>query len=303
MLEESLELLAVQPGRIWVDATAGSGGHLREIVRLAGGSGQVLAIDRDGQAIANLQSRASGNVTFVQANYADLESILAARGIATVDGGIFADLGVSSMQLDQAERGFSFTRDGPLDMRMDPLSKTTAATLVNTLKQEDLADLIYRYGEERYSRRIARRIVERRPLKTTLELAQIVAASVPIQRSAKHRDTSHPATRTFQALRIAVNDELASLEKFLRSAIRCLAPGARLVVITFHSLEDRLVKQIFKEAASPCICPGRQPVCTCNHKPELLIITRKPVVPSQKEVLANPRSRSAKLRAGEKRAQ
>ena len=218
------------------------------------------------------------------------------------------------MQLDQPERGFSFTNDGPLDMRMDTTQPVSARELVNTLDERELADIIYRYGEERHSRRIARAIVNNRPFGTTGELAHVVSRTLGISNKGKKRRTArgripgssagagekHPATRTFQALRIAVNKELESLEIFLEQCVDLLAPGAVLAVITFHSLEDRMVKQFLREKASPCICPPRQPVCTCCKKPELLIITRKPVVANPEEILANIRARSAKLRAGQK---
>jgi len=302
MLEKSLELLNVREGLVWVDATAGAGGHLLQIAARAGRSSTVIGIDRDIHALQTLRSTAGSGVNLVHANYSDIVSALSGLGIDTVTGGILADLGVSSMQLDDASRGFSFMSDGPLDMRMDPTQTTTAADLVNTLPEKELADIIFRYGEERLSRRIARKIVAARPLNTTAQLASLVSSCLPSpkKKPGPWRDTSHPATRTFQALRIAVNQELASLEKFLRSSLELMAPGARLVVITFHSLEDRLVKQIFREAASTCICPPRQPLCTCNKRRELLIITGKPLIPDASEVLANPRSRSAKLRAGEK---
>src|SRR4030095_12021239 len=245
-----------------VDATAGAGGHLLQIAEKAGRSSTVVGIDRDIHALQALKSTADPDVNLVHANYSDIAGALSGLGIDTVSGGILADLGVSSMQLDDASRGFSFMSDGPLDMRMDPTQATTAADLVNTLPEKQLADIIFRYGEERLSRRIAHRIVEARPLHTTLQLANLLRGCIPSPKKnpGPWRDTSHPATRTFQALRIAVNQELESLEKFLRSSLGLMAPGARLVVITFHSLEDRLVKQIFREAASACLCPPRQPV-------------------------------------------
>lgn len=302
LLEKSLEVLNVRPGRhVWVDATAGAGGHLKEIAARAGPEATIVGFDRDLSAIsclAALEEKIPGKLHLRHANFSSLEEELKDLGIDTVDGGILADLGVSSMHLDRAERGFSFSLDGPLDMRMDQSTGTTAADLVNTLKEKELADIIYQFGEEKASRRIARKIVESRPITTTGQLAEIVARCV--KRSA--RDRSHPATRTFQALRIAVNDELKHIEKFLQSAIKLLSPGARLVVLTFHSLEDRLVKQKFRQAAADCICPPRQPVCTCDHKSELLIITRKPLLPESSEILANIRSRSVKLRACEKKA-
>ena len=305
LLDEALELLDLQPGKLYVDATAGAGGHLLRIEQKLSSSGgqhpSLIGIDRDEQSLRTLATKVGASVSLIHANYEDIRSALSQYGINTISGGIIADLGVSSMQLDDPDRGFSFLRDGPLDMRMDSSQRVTAAQLINNLSEFDLAEIIFRYGEERHSRLIARNIVRARPLQTTLELAEIVRRSLPRPKTkGTARDTSHPATRTFQAIRIAVNTELASLEKFLKEAIDLLEPGAKIVVITFHSLEDRLVKQIFKRASIECVCPPRQPVCTCNHKRELLIITRKPVVAEEKEVLANIRSRSAKLRAGEK---
>src|SRR6185437_14325495 len=275
MLRQSLELLNVSPGKVYVDATAGAGGHLREIAARTGGSGTVIGIDQDINSLnkleAALQTEGLNSVKLAHANFRDIKQVIGDLNIGTVNGGILADLGVSSMQLDNAERGFSFIKDGPLDMRMNPTARVTAEKLVNELPERELADIIYRYGEERLSRQIAHRIVEARPIKTTAELAAVVSRVVGGKRAKARRyhgrsdrDQSHPATRTFQALRIAVNDELGSIEEFLREAIEVLEPGARLVVITFHSLEDRLVKQILREAAAPCICPPRQPVCTCN---------------------------------------
>ncbi len=307
MLEQSLTMLNLRPGLIWVDATAGLGGHLRQILNRAGPTSTVLGIDRDPEAIQLLHSEFGNLVHLSCANYSNVKNILAGYGIGTVTGGILADLGVSSLQLDTQERGFSFLHDGPLDMRMDPEAPVSAATLVNTLPEKELADIIYRFGEERQSRLIARRIVQSRPLTTTRELSSLVSACVVASaKSKKHRsgryrkDISHPATRTFQALRMAVNDELPGLEKFLKDAIQLLSVGARLVVITFHSLEDRLVKQMFREASLACICPPRQPVCTCRKSRELQILTKKPLTPDSEEIIINPRSRSAKLRAGEK---
>jgi 16S rRNA (cytosine1402-N4)-methyltransferase len=301
MLQQAIDLLNVRPGLTYVDATAGAGGHLSEILRRTAGQSTVFGIDRDLESLDRLRSRFGEQVRFAHSNYDEIGDIIEESELGTVSGGILADLGVSSMQLDNPDRGFSFLQEGPLDMRMDPTAHKTAEELVNSMSEKDLANIIYQYGEERHSRNIARRIVEARPIKSTRQLAEIVTRSIrkPPGRG-RNRDTSHPATRTFQALRIAVNDELASLERFLRSSIKVLSPGARLVVITFHSLEDRIVKQILRDAAAACVCPPRQPVCTCHRRPELLIITRKPVIPDEQEVLANPRSRSAKLRAGEK---
>ncbi|HEY9714884.1 MAG TPA: 16S rRNA (cytosine(1402)-N(4))-methyltransferase RsmH [Chroococcales cyanobacterium] len=317
LLEEAVDLLNVRPGLTYVDATAGAGGHLQEIWNRtksnieSGGAflsadqnqpPQLIAIDRDNRSLSKLRDRFGSSISYANANFEEIETVVKELGHRTITGGILADLGVSSMQIDDPDRGFSFMRDGPLDMRMDTDQSLTAEYLINNSSESQLAEIIFKYGEERYSRRIASAIVRARPLHTTLELAEVVSRCVK-RSSSKHgsgRDSLHPATRTFQAVRIAVNNELENLEKFLHSAISVLSPGARLVVITFHSLEDRLVKQIFRESATNCICPPRQPLCTCQHKAELLIITRKPVVAGEKEVLANIRSRSAKLRAGEK---
>lgn len=314
LLHETIDALNIRPGKVYVDATAGGGGHLSAIwekLSLAGGgesSGRpnLIGIDRDGDVISDLHSRFADRVKLVRSNFAEIKEALAGEGVRTVDGGILADLGVSSMQLDQPERGFSFLREGPLDMRMDARQPLTAERLINSYSEEELAKIIYEYGEEKFSRSIARAIVKERPLHTTSQLADVVSRNVRHQRkriSKSNRydpELQHPATRTFQAIRIAVNDELASLEKFLADCLSILAPGARLAVITFHSLEDRTVKQFLRRAASSCVCPPRLPVCTCHHQPEMLIITRKPIVAEEKEVLANIRSRSAKLRAGEK---
>lgn len=306
MLPESMEFLNFSDGGVWIDATAGAGGHLREISKRAGKDATVIGIDQDKHSLDALKGQMdgdiqSGHLKLAHANFSEVEEVLNEYGINTITGGILADLGVSSMQLDNPERGFSFSKDGPLDMRMDPTARTTAEDLINKLSEKELADIIYKYGEERLSRQIARRIVEARPIKTTTQLSSVVSPVVLRHRGGgKHRDESHPATRTFQALRIAVNDELGSIESFLRTSIKLLAPGARIVVITFHSLEDRIVKQIFREAAAACVCPPKLPICMCQKKQELRILTPKPLLPDLKEVLANPRSRSAKLRAGEK---
>jgi 16S rRNA (cytosine1402-N4)-methyltransferase len=314
MLEESVSLLNVRKSRLSIDATAGAGGHLNKICQLRGSSDGVIALDRDLGALECLRQQAQtgplSGLTFVHSNFAQLAAVLARLGIDAVDGGILADLGVSSMQLAESSRGFSFLREGPLDMRMDVNNSLSvkAHEIVNSWAEADLANIIYQYGEETRSRMIARGIVNNRPIHTTLALAEIVAAVLTKhghhrrrqQKFSSRKPSAHPATRTFQALRIAVNDELDSLRQFLEQAAMLLTPGARLVVITFHSLEDRIVKQFFKQKASNCICPPRQPVCTCKKKPEFLIITPKPLIASEKEVLANIRSRSAKLRAGEK---
>ncbi|PWU00442.1 MAG: 16S rRNA (cytosine(1402)-N(4))-methyltransferase [Candidatus Melainabacteria bacterium] len=309
MLDSAVALLNVRPGLTYVDATAGGGSHLKKILDKQKGSGLAIGVDKDTGAIEKLKTRLKGEkVELVQADFAELKEILPRFGVSTITGGILADLGVSSMQVDDPARGFSFNKDGPLDMRMNDRQELSAAQLVNQLPQDELANLIFEYGEEKNSRAIARAIVAARPLNRTSELAEIVCRAAKgrgIRQSKRSSRTGkvnaiHPATRTFQALRIAVNSELESLELLLEQSRSLLAPGARLVVITFHSLEDRLVKQFFRRMASHCVCPPRQPVCTCDKKPEFLIITRKPLVAEEKEVLANVRSRSAKLRAGEK---
>jgi 16S rRNA (cytosine1402-N4)-methyltransferase len=319
LLAETIEMLNVRPGLTYVDATAGAGGHLSAINKAAHGQARIVGIDQDVDTLEALRERAPTEVTLLHSNFRYLKEALLQSGINTVDGGILADLGVSSMQIDRGERGFSFQKDGPLDMRMDTTQSLSAYDIVNGWKEEPLADVIYQYGEERYSRRIARRIIESRPIKTTLELSEIVARCVPRgsdKKSRKYHAPSsggeggvarktghsaiHPATRTFQAIRMAVNEELPALQEFLQASLTILKPGARLVLITFHSLEDRLVKQFFKQAAASCVCPPKMPKCGCNKQSELLIITRKPVIASSQEILANARSRSAKLRAGQK---
>lgn len=305
MLEESMAHLNLQSGKTYVDATAGAGGHLLRIAHGAGKGSTVFGIDRDVDAISRLRGLVPDNVKLIHSNYSRMKEELAALDIHTIDGGILADLGVSSMQLDEAHRGFSFMHEGPLDMRMDQSRGQTAEELLNSVSENELADIIFQYGEERFGRQIARAIVNQRPIKTTRQLSDLVASTLrKSQKQKGRRDqggmSKHPATRTFQAIRIAVNEELKCLEKFLEDSVKLLAPGARLVVITFHSLEDRLVKQFLRRESASCVCPPRQPLCTCNKKSQLLIITRKPVVASGEEVLANVRSRSAKLRAGEK---
>ena len=253
-------------------------------------------MDSDPEALQVTRDRLAvfgSRVTLVHSSFVRLEEIARQSGFYPVHG-VLLDLGLSSMQLSVAARGFSFQRDGPLDMRMDPSLQKTAADLVNDLPVEELADLLWRYGEERHARRIARAIVAARPLSITGELSQVVARAVG------QRGRIHPATRTFQALRIAVNDELGALEAVLPQAMRVLAPGGRLAIISFHSLEDRLVKSFFHQESRDCICPPKMPICSCGHKASLKIVTRRPMVPSATEKAHNPRSRSAKLRVAEK---
>jgi 16S rRNA (cytosine1402-N4)-methyltransferase len=304
LLHEAIEALNVRPGGRYVDATVGLGGHATAILEAAGPEGRLLGIDRDPQALAIAAERLArfgDAVVLVRGAFADVAEICEAHGFVPVDG-VLLDLGVSSLQLDQPGRGFSFQRDEPLDMRMDPDGPLTAADIVNTYDERRLAALIYEFGEEHRSRRIARAIVERRPLNTTGELARLVERAVGRPRRARSsgRSPIHPATLTFQALRIAVNDELAQLDAALRGAHGILGgPGARLVVISFHSLEDRAVKEYFRLHSRDCICPPRQPVCTCDHRATLREVSRRVRMASEAEIATNPRARSARLRVAE----
>jgi 16S rRNA (cytosine1402-N4)-methyltransferase len=299
LLKETIDLVDPEPGDVIVDATLGLGGHSREILERQP-EARLIGLDQDTDAIeiAKRNLEAFGDrVTIVQTNFVNIRGTLSELGIDAVNG-IMADLGVSSLQFDSETRGFSFRFDAPLDMRMDAEGEyPTAAELLQTLSQEEIANTIYQFGEERFSRRIARRIVERReagnPVATTRELAELVERAVP--RSKK--DKIHPATRTFQALRIAVNNELGVLENFLSDSVESLAPGGRLAVISFHSLEDRIVKQAFLKLSGRCQCPPRLPTCQCGAVKKVEILTKKPVVPTETELSENPRSRSAKLRA------
>ena len=299
MLEEVISLLEPQRGGLFVDATLGLGGHTEAILGRSAGT-NVIGIDQDTEAIAEARKRLKdfgGRLRIEHANFSEIANVLARFGGLKADG-ILADLGVSSLQFDSETRGFSFRFDAPLDMRMDRNSDSpTAADLLNTWEEEDIANVIYRFGEERFSRRIARKIVERResgaPVQTTRELARLVESCV--RRSPK--DKIHPATRTFQALRIAVNDELEILEKFVSDSVELLRKDGRLAIITFHSLEDRIIKQSFQKLSGKCMCPPRIPQCVCGATRLIEILTRKPLVPSEIEIAENPRARSAKLRA------
>jgi len=289
---------ALQPKNkgLYVDGTLGAGGHARGILEACAPDGRLLGLDVDPQALALARKTLAPygeRARLTQASYDSLNETLREIGWEKVDG-ILLDLGLSSMQLDTPERGFSFQHDAPLDMRFDPASPTSAADLVNTLPQDELADLIYHYGEERASRRIAQAIVKARPLRTTRQLATVIESVVP------RKGHIHPATQTFQALRIAVNQELERVEDVLPQAVAALKPAGRLAIISFHSLEDRLVKEFFRRESRDCICPPRQPVCTCGHKATLKEISRKPITPGEAEIKANPRARSAKLRVVEK---
>ena len=280
----------------YVDGTLGAGGHARGILEASAPDGLLLGLDVDPQALALARETLAPygeRARLVQASYHTLTERLREQNWGAVDG-ILLDLGLSSMQLDTPERGFSFHQDAPLDMRFSPLQTMTAADLVNTLPQDELADLIYRYGEERASRRIAQAIVRERPLQTTRQLAAVIETVLP------RKGRIHPATQTFQALRIAVNQELDRVEMVLPQAVAALKSGGRLAIISFHSLEDRIVKEYFRRESRDCICPPKQPVCTCGHKATLKEISRKPIIPGEAEVSANPRARSAKLRVVEK---
>lgn len=289
---------ALQPKNAghYVDGTLGAGGHARGILEACTSKGRLLGLDVDPQALALARENLAPygqRAHLLQVSYDSLAKMLREIGWDKVDG-ILLDLGLSSMQLDTPERGFSFQQDAPLDMRFDPASPTSAADLVNMLPQDELADLIYRFGEERASRRIAQAIVKARPLQTTRQLAAVIESVSP------RKGRVHPATQTFQALRIAVNEELDRVANVLPQAVAALKSGGRLAIISFHSLEDRIVKEYFRRESRDCICPPRQPVCTCGHKATLKEISRKPIIPGEAEIAANPRARSAKLRIAEK---
>lgn len=299
MLEPCMELLGLDrhPDGVFVDGTLGGGGHTQEI--LSRTRGKVLGIDRDWEALRAAGERlAPFGDRFVplHGNYANIASLLHEAGYDSMDG-MLMDLGVSSYQLDNPERGFSFHNDAPLDMRMDQTAPLTAEIVLNTYSEKELARIISLYGEEKWAVRIAKFIVAARPLHTTMDLVRVIDAAVP---AAERRKVSHPARRTFQAIRIEVNSELSLLEPALRDAVSCLKPGGRLVVITFHSLEDRIVKQTFHNLQYPCTCPPKAPVCICGKKPQGFVVTRKPVLPTEEECEINPRSHSAKARAFEK---
>lgn len=299
LLAEVLDLLAVGPGGHWLDGTIGGGGHAAAILERSAPDGRLLGIDRDPAALARVRDRLAGfgeRLVLVEGNIADLGRHVLAAGWPPCAGILF-DLGISSDQLDDPARGLSFQTDGPLDMRLGPDADATAADLVNDLDEGALANLIWRFGEEPASRRIARAIAAARPLSTTRALADVIARVV---RPARGRRPIHPATRTFQALRIAVNAELEAAERAVPAAIDHLAPGGRLGVISFHSLEDRIVKTAFKAAATGCTCPPELPLCVCGGRPIVRLITRRPVTPSDDECAANPRARSARLRVAER---
>jgi len=299
LYQEVLAYLQPRPGRRFVDGTVGTGGHARGILEASAPDGLLLGIDRDATALQVADQSLKvyqGRYWLIHGSYRDLEQHLTRLGWSAVDG-ILLDLGVSSLQLDTPERGFSFRTEAPLDMRFDRTQQRSAADLVNNLSQEELAKMLFRYGEERFAKQIAREIVASRPILTTTQLADVVMRVV-----GRSSGGIHPATRTFQALRIAVNEELDALEQFLPQATTVLNVSGRLAIISFHSLEDRLVKRYFQTEARHCICPPKQPICTCGHRARLKVVTPKPIRPSANEVALNPRARSARLRVAEKLA-
>ena len=301
LLQECLDGLAIRPDGIYIDGTLGGAGHSCQIAKRLT-TGRLIGIDRDPIALQAAGERLSpygDRVTLVHSNFCQMAEVVKDLGLTGVDG-ILLDLGVSSPQLDEVSRGFSYMADAPLDMRMNGKDSLTAREVVNTWPQEELRRILWNYGEERYAPQIAAAICRRReekPIETTLELVDVIRSAMP---AAALREKQHPAKRSFQAIRIAVNDELGSVEKAMEAAIPLLNPGGRLAVITFHSLEDRIVKLSMAEAAKGCTCPPQFPVCVCGKKPIVKLISRKPIVASEEELQANPRSRSAKLRVCEK---
>ena len=302
LLDECIEGLNIKPDGIYVDGTLGGAGHSYHIAEKLT-TGRLIGIDRDPVALKAAGERLSpfaDRVTLVHSNFCRMGQVLQELGISGVDG-ILLDLGVSSPQLDDGSRGFSYMTDAPLDMRMDNGDALSADTVVNTWSYEELKRILYDYGEERYAPAIAAAIVRKReisPIRTTLELVDVIRSAMP---PAALREKQHPAKRTFQAIRIAVNDELNSVSKAMDAAIPCLNPGGRLAVITFHSLEDRIIKNAMAAVAKGCICPPEFPVCVCGRKPQVTVLTRKPIVSGEEELERNPRARSAKLRICEKR--
>lgn len=303
LLEETIDSLNVKPGGIYVDGTLGGGGHALEVCRRLGEKGRLIGIDQDEDAISAARQRLKGfeeKVTIVKSNYENIRSVLEGLGIDRADG-IYLDLGVSSYQLDSPWRGFTYREDAALDMRMDREQTLTAKNVVNDYGEKELYHVIRDYGEEKFAKNIAKHIVKARqdkPIETTGELAGIIKAAIPMKMRAAG---GHPAKRTFQAVRIEVNRELKVLENSMDTMIDLLSPGGRLCIITFHSLEDRIVKNRFRDNENPCICPKDFPVCVCGKQSKGHVVTRKPIVPTQDEIGENKRSKSAKLRVFEKR--
>lgn len=302
LLQECIDALNIRPDGIYLDGTLGGAGHSSQIARRLTEGGRLIGVDRDRTALAAAKERLApyaDRVTLVHSNFAEIDAILDSLGIPAVDGMLF-DLGVSSPQLDDASRGFSYMADAPLDMRMDKDDALTAGEVVNTWPQGELRRILYDYGEERYAPQIAAAICrarEKAPIETTLELVDIIRSAMPAQAL---REKQHPAKRSFQAIRIAVNDELGAVSRMMQAAVGRLNPGGRLAVITFHSLEDRIVKSEMQQAARGCTCPPEFPVCVCGIKPLVKLVTRKPIVSGPAELEENPRARSAKLRVAEK---
>ncbi len=302
LLQECIDALNIRPDGIYLDGTLGGAGHSSQIARRLTEGGRLIGVDRDRTALAAAKERLApyaDRVTLVHSNFAEIDAILDSLGIPAVDGMLF-DLGVSSPQLDDASRGFSYMADAPLDMRMDKDDALTAGEVVNTWPQGELRRILYDYGEERYAPQIAAAICrarEKAPVETTLELVDIIRSAMPAQAL---REKQHPAKRSFQAIRIAVNDELGAVSRMMQAAVGRLNPGGRLAVITFHSLEDRIVKSEMQQAARGCTCPPEFPVCVCGKKPLVKLVTRKPIVSGPAELEENPRARSAKLRVAER---
>ena len=302
LLQECIDALNIRPDGIYLDGTLGGAGHSSQIARRLTEGGRLIGVDRDRTALAAAKERLApyaDRVTLVHSNFAEIDAILDSLGIPAVDGMLF-DLGVSSPQLDDASRGFSYMADAPLDLRMDKDDALTAGEVVNTWPQGELRRILYDYGEERYAPQIAAAICrarEKAPIETTLELVDIIRSAMPAQAL---REKQHPAKRSFQAIRIAVNDELGAVSRMMQAAVGRLNPGGRLAVITFHSLEDRIVKSEMQQAARGCTCPPEFPVCVCGKKPLVKLVTRKPIVSGPAELEENPRARSAKLRVAEK---
>ena len=302
LLQECIDALNIRPDGIYLDGTLGGAGHSSQIARRLTEGGRLIGVDRDRTALAAAKERLApyaDRVTLVHSNFAEIDAILDSLGIPAVDGMLF-DLGVSSPQLDDASRGFSYMADAPLDMRMDKDDVLTAGEVVNTWPQGELRRILYDYGEERYAPQIAAAICrarEKAPVETTLELVDIIRSAMPAQAL---REKQHPAKRSFQAIRIAVNDELGAVSRMMQAAVGRLNPGGRLAVITFHSLEDRIVKSEMQQAARGCTCPKDFPVCVCGKKPLVKLVTRKPIVSGPAELEENPRARSAKLRVAER---
>ena len=301
LLDECINALNIKEDGIYVDCTLGGGGHSSEIVKRLSSDGRLIGFDQDKDALKAAGERLKDykNVTYVHSNFYAIYDVLTDLGIDGVDG-ILMDLGVSSYQLDNGERGFSYMQDAPLDMRMNRENEFSAYEIVNTYSEEELYRIIKEYGEEKFAKRIASFIVKNREeknIETTLELVEIIKAAIPAK---ARREGPHPAKRTFQAIRIEVNKELEIISKTILDGVKKLNKGGRMAIITFHSLEDRIVKNTFKELANPCTCPSEFPVCVCNRKPEVKLISRKPIEASKEELEFNPRSRSAKLRIIEK---